>query len=138
MYANKDDLVQRYGEKEIIQLTDRDRAGVIDDVVLDRAILDASARIDGYLAAYLPLTTVPAALIRVCCDIAHYYLYDFAPARPEAVRDKFEEAIKYLTAVGKGQISLSSDNPGAAVKDKQLGLPMFTGGTGQSVADGWV
>ncbi|NOR70973.1 MAG: DUF1320 domain-containing protein [Methylomarinum sp.] len=110
-YCTRQDMIGRFSEEELIQLTDNDNLDVIDDSVLNLAIDDAGAEIDGYLAKYdLPLTTVPAVLVRLCADIARYFLYD--DAAPERVKDRYDAAIKFLLNVSKGTISLGPDESG--------------------------
>ena len=42
-YCTRQNLIDRFGEPELIQLTDLDNLGVIDDTVLNQAISDADA-----------------------------------------------------------------------------------------------
>lgn len=78
---------------------------------LSDAISDASAEIDGYLSGLygLPLLSPPAALTRVCSDIARYYLYD--DAAPDQVAKRYDNAIAYLREVGMGKIHLYPETP---------------------------
>jgi len=112
-YCTAQDLIDRFSEAELIQLSDRNNTGSIDYTVLDQAIADATAEINGYLTAYLPLATVPANLVRIGCDLARYYLYDDAVT--EQVQARYDQAIKYLVQVAKGQISLGPDVTGTVV-----------------------
>ncbi len=50
-YATKQNLIDRFGAEELIQLTDRATppAGVINDTGLNQALADAHAGADGYL-----------------------------------------------------------------------------------------
>ena len=60
----RDDLLERFGEKELIELTDREAYAVINDNVLQKAIEDAEAEAGAYLqAAGLVLKTPPKALV---------------------------------------------------------------------------
>ncbi len=110
LYCTAQDLTTRFNEAELIQLTDRNNVGSIDYTVLDQAIADATAEINGYLTAYLPLATVPANLVRIGCDLARYYLYDDAVT--EQVQARYDQAIKYLVKVAEGKISLGPDVTG--------------------------
>lgn len=107
MYATRADMVRRFGEEQMILLTDHDAdLGVIDSAVLDQALADASADIDGYLGGRygLPLPTVPSILVRICCDIARYHLYD--DSAPETVTERHKGAVRYLEKLAAGTISL--------------------------------
>ena len=112
MYAAKQDLVARFGENELIQLTDRTNAGIIDETVLEQAINDANAEINGYLGGryQLPLAIVPASIKPLCCDIARYKLYDDQSS--EQVNKRYDAAIRFLSSVSKGHISLGIDTGG--------------------------
>lgn len=112
-YATKQDLIDRVGAEELIQLTDRSGAGDIDDEVIARALADADADINGYLAARatLPLTApYPPLLVRLACTLAHYYLY----VQPnEAVTNRYKAAVKTLEGLSDGTVSLGLDAAGA-------------------------
>lgn len=112
-YATQADLVARYGETEIIQLSDRANTGEIDAAVVAAKIADADAEIDAYLAARfdLPLQVVPTVLQRVACDITRYHLYDDR-ATEDVVR-RYKAAIEFLLAVLKGTVSIGVDAAGA-------------------------
>lgn len=118
-YATQADLVDRFGEAELAQLTDRDTGAVIDAAVVARALADADAEIDGYLAARyaLPLPTTPALLTRLASDIARYRLYD--ERTTEAVRQRYQDATRMLDRIAAGTVALGSSAPeatdGAAV-----------------------
>ncbi|MDF1583892.1 MAG: DUF1320 family protein [Methyloprofundus sp.] len=112
-YCTAQDMIDRFSEAELILLTDKQNVGLIDSVVLEQAINDAGAEIDGYLSRYtLPLSPVPTVLVRSCCDIARYYLYD--DAMIDIVEKRYLAVTAYLLQVAKGAISLGVDNTGAA------------------------
>jgi len=110
-YAVKQDMIDRFGETELVQLTNKDNnaATSIDDPALEQALIDASAEIDGYLSGRyaLPLANVPQVLKRNACDIARYHLYDDRVT--EQVAKRYESTVAYLRSVGKGDISLGLD-----------------------------
>ncbi|WP_368565495.1 gp436 family protein [Pseudoxanthomonas sp. UTMC 1351] len=111
-YATQDDLVSRFGETEIIQLSDRANTGAIDAAVIADKLTDADAEIDSYLAGRytLPLSPVPLTLQRLACDIARYHLYDDRPI--EYVVKRYEAAIRFLEMVAKGTVQLGTDSSG--------------------------
>ena len=106
MYATLPDMSARYGEAEMIQRTDRANIGVVDVAVLDQALADAAHEIDGYLAVRytLPLAHTPPVLMRISCDVARYRLYD--DQAPEEVRNRYNDAVKWLAAIARGLVSL--------------------------------
>jgi phage gp36-like protein len=116
-YATVQQLINRFGEAELIQLTDRptradpENAGTIDADVIEQAIADADAEINSYLTAYtLPLAVVPANLVRIACDITRYYLYD--DQMIDIVEARYKNAIRYLEQVAAGKIALGADTAG--------------------------
>lgn len=113
-YATQSDLEERFGPQELAQLTDRVDGLMPDPAVVARAIADAEAEIDGYLAARyaVPLGTVPAVLVRLTCDIARYRLYDDRVT--EAVRTRYTDAIAFLRAVAKGDARIEGETALAA------------------------
>ncbi|MCE5420258.1 MAG: DUF1320 domain-containing protein [Acidithiobacillus sp.] len=105
-YCTLADLIERYGEAELIQRADRDNDGSPDAAVVNRAIADASAEIDGYLATryQLPLPTIPVILARIAGDMARYFLWQEQAS--EEVRRRYEDARRLLEAISSGKVSL--------------------------------
>ena len=109
MYCAADDMTKRFSEDELVQLTDKDGShNSIVSEVLDQAISDASATIDGYIGGryQMPLSSVPSILTRLCCDIARYFLYDDQLGEEHQVSKRHKEAIDYLKQVGSGKVQL--------------------------------
>ena len=131
-YCTKQDLIDRFGEAEMIQLTDRAATGEIDDAVLDQAIEDAGGEIDGYLASggyATPLSPVPRIVTAKACDMARHALYDDHAA--EQVRKRYEDAIRFLRAVADGTVKLGVSAPepvGGNVAQMDGGRQVFGGG----------
>ncbi|PIQ23503.1 DUF1320 domain-containing protein [bacterium (Candidatus Blackallbacteria) CG17_big_fil_post_rev_8_21_14_2_50_48_46] len=105
-YATPEDLIAASPAHLVADLTGTTEP---DEVAIARALADASAEIDSYLAAryFLPLGTVPENLRRVSIDIALYRLMNLrALGDIEDARKRYEDAVKYLMAVADGKISL--------------------------------
>lgn len=113
LYCTKQDLIDSLGETEVARLTDRTNQGVIDDAVLERAIRDVSAQIDGYLVGryQLPLSVVPPVLVLVACDLTRYRLYVELP--PENVATQYKNQIEFLKSLAAGKVSLGISDNGA-------------------------
>ena len=107
MYADAYDMEVRFGEAELIEITDRSDSGQYDDEFVLSAIEDASAEIDSYVAVRytLPLSDVPPLLRRLCCDIARFRLYDDSPT--EEVRRRYDSALEQLQRVARGELLLA-------------------------------
>ena len=107
-YVTKQQMIDRFGEAELIQLTDRatPATNAIVDAVLDEARADATATIDGYLAGRYatPLASVPVIVERIAADIARYALYD--NAAPEQITKRYDDAMRELMRIRRGEIVL--------------------------------
>lgn len=108
-YLTSTELRKRFGAQEIDDLADPLRTGTPDETILTRAVSDAGALIDGYLAARytLPLTYTPEMVASWCADIARYRLWD--DQAPEEVRRRYEDALAQLKLVSTGVIALPPD-----------------------------
>lgn len=114
-YASQQDYIDRYGEEELIVLTDRSGTlGAVNPDVFATAQADGDAEIDSYLRGRysLPLTTPPAELIRIACDLYRYYLH--TPQIPDPVLARYKAAIEFLKRVALGQAQLDITGTGEA------------------------
>lgn len=113
-YATQADLISRFDEREIVELSDRANVGVINTAVVAGKLADAEAEINIYLQGRyaLPLPSVPSVLVRVACDIARYHLYDNRAT--EAVTQRYKDAIAFLKGVAKGDVHLGVDQANQA------------------------
>ena len=109
-YATAQDLVDRFGEAEMIALTDPAYNARLDEAALMRAIEDAQGLVNAAIANHLPLSEVPSLITRLTADIARYLLHD--DRAPSAVSRRYEEAMALLTRIGKGELSLVGDGAG--------------------------
>lgn len=122
MYAGVSELLTQFGEDALLVLADRDGDGQIDVPVVERALIDASAEIDGYLAGRyeLPLADRPPVLVRVCADIALYRLASDADLGTDERRQRYQDAVKFLQGVSRGQVSLGVSEKVAATAAPSL------------------
>lgn len=136
-YASLQNLVDRFGENELIQLTDRERLGEVNQAVIERALTDADAQINGYLSVRytLPLAApLPIELERIACDLARYALYE--DRMIEIVEKRYQAAIALLRDVAAGRAklgvidssSMQSSNNGAQMTSTS---PAFKRGDSQ-------
>ena len=100
------DLVERFGEEEIARLSDHDEYRTINAAVVAKAIADAEAEVNSYLAPVgLVGITPPKALVLKACDIARYYLHE--DGATEIVRERYKQAIVWLKEVMKNPSMLT-------------------------------
>ncbi|MGQ0708702.1 MAG: gp436 family protein [Rhodoferax sp.] len=123
MYATVADMVARFGEVELTQLTDAEGAGTFDAAAVARALEDACVYADSHigLVYQLPLRgcakpitspgaapeyVAPPMLTRMVCDLARYYLMpDLDDKHAAAVRAA--AAMRDLQAIAKGGMQLA-------------------------------
>ncbi len=107
-YATLDMLTDRYGERLLLQLTDRATppAGAVDSAIVDAALGDTDAVIDGYLAGRyaLPLGATPPLLADLAQTIAIYKLHSFMPD-PKIEQD-YKDAMAQLERISRGVVRL--------------------------------
>lgn len=119
-YSTLSDIRQRIGERELIELTDDDGSGLVDEDVAASAIADADEEIDSYVGSRyaVPITPVPGILRKFSADIAIYNLHSRRDdSIPEIRKARYENAVKFLTAVASGKISLGQYDPGGSPPD---------------------
>ncbi len=109
-YAAPQDIINRYPNRDLVQLTNEDPTAVtVNQAALQQALDDASAEIDGYLDGRftLPLTDPPQVLDRLACDIAMYRLQALRPLHDIAeARRRYEDTLAMLTKVAAGELTL--------------------------------
>lgn len=129
MYANREDMVRAFGERECISLTDRDYTGTINNDVLNGALEQASAEIDGYLCGRYPVPWAdePRVLVIRCCNIARYLLCGSDTQMTVEIRERYEDTIRYLEKIAGGKINLGRTASGDVVKSS-TGAKVVSGG----------
>ncbi|WP_066568051.1 gp436 family protein [Snodgrassella sp. CFCC 13594] len=117
-YATVADMVARFGELEVMQITDRNQDNQIDHDVAEVALADATAEINGYLGRYpLPFVEVPPILTRLCCDIARYRLCATnGVSITEEIERRYKiDVLKLLEGLAKGDVTLGIEADGDQV-----------------------
>lgn len=130
-YAVKQDMIDAFGEREVIALTDRNDIGAVDDDVLTRALNDADAEINPYLQQrlQLPLANVPRIIVTYACDIARYRLTSAEAVETEKITNRYKDAIKFLSAFAAGKVSLGVDDSGQPPAPTPGGTVQFQTGS---------
>ncbi|MEJ0012796.1 MAG: DUF1320 domain-containing protein [Bauldia sp.] len=107
-YCTLDQLTERFGERALTDLTDRgdEATGEVDSDVIDRAIADTGALIDGYLKGRyaLPIVATPPLLTDLALTVAFYKLHPHVA--PEKVRKDYEDAMRTLREISTGAVRL--------------------------------
>lgn len=143
-YATPQDLVDAYGEAELVRLTTpsgQSLAGVVAGRAEAR-LVEASGLMDSYLRRrYLvPVTPATPELRSCCCALARYELMHTGETEPsEQARLARKERIDWLQALADGRIALD----GAALANTAIGArtrdrrPSFTADDGAAAAAWW-
>jgi len=130
MFVTPQDLIDAFGEQELIDLTDRatPRTYAVDTAVAQRACDRADAEVQAVLAGRyaLPLATVPALLRYLAQDLARFFLY--TRAVPDDVKARYEAARTSMRDIGAGRAQLGLDAAGVQVTPPPVDLPVFNPG----------
>ena len=108
-YATPSQIESLLSASEYLALSDRDRDGVSDPGVVEKAIAHAEGIANGYLAKSpesppIPLVVVPDAVSSAVVDIAIYRL-----ANSDATEDqlqRYKDAREYLRDIARGIAAL--------------------------------
>ena len=106
-YLTEDIMIREFGANEVLQLTDRDRDGRMEDEILEGAFAFADDMINDYLRSRytVPIEPAPGNLVGYAADIARYRLYEGQPT--EIVQIRYEAALQWLRDVAKGLSELA-------------------------------
>lgn len=164
-YATPAELLTRFSDEEIAQRADRkiprrvggdllaaavagadlsafvpgDRAAALEALaVIARALDDAAATIDGYLAARypVPFAAAPAIVGRLACDMARYYLYD--DQATEAVQKRYDAALAYFRDVAAGKVSLGPQSEAPAASAGSVEMESAATVWGRAASQGFI
>ncbi len=124
-YCTIDDLKAAMPESVLIQLTDDEKTGAVNTARITAAITAAESETDGYCEARytVPFTTAPTIIKKMAVDIALYNLFarkgaSMEGTRGESVKTRYDNAIRFLTAVSKGTIAIGTpEAPSAQTMD---------------------
>ena len=121
-------MIDRVGQAMLIALTDRGDipVGVIDAVVMARALADADAVINGYLAGryVLPLAITPALIADIAAAVTLWKLHVTSPE--DKIKADYDAAIKTLRDIAQGVVRV----PDAAGLE-----PAASGASGVQIVD---
>jgi phage gp36-like protein len=120
MYSTIDDIKKLLPEEILVQLTDDENLGTVNQARVDEAIAQADAEVDSYCGGLysVPFSTVPDVAKKLSVDIAVYNLYSRTVMEMPAVRaERYRNAIRQLEAISKGIISLGADPAPSAPND---------------------
>lgn len=115
MYATVKAMLEKFSERELIQLTDNEEPyqNMINYDRLNAALEEANSEVDGYLARFtLPLQTIPPYLKNAACNMARYHACTGAMSENDPIKIKYTAAIKTLKDIAKGEVGLGGSPAG--------------------------
>lgn len=111
MYATAEAMQRKFGERELIQLTDTE-APYLDAINMDKlnaALEEANSEIDGYLSRFpLPLQIIPPFLKNIACNMARYHACTGALTENDPIKIKYNSAVKTLKDIAAGHVGLGN------------------------------
>jgi phage gp36-like protein len=111
-YADEENVERAAGgRKKLIQLTDLDNAGQVDEALLLDAIAEADSWINSYFEPrYAVPTAAPSEIMRrVSAQLTVYILKQRREALTDADQTRFEDIVGWLNGVRRGEISPGID-----------------------------
>ena len=127
-YCLLTDITNVISQRELVNLTN-DTPSINSEVDTSRfeaVSKDTDSLINGYLRARykLPLKSVPNFIKQIATDICAYRLYLRRPQNiPDHIKDNYENAIKRLLDIQKGNLLLES-----IAEDESLNIPQISSG----------
>jgi phage gp36-like protein len=116
MYATVEAMKRKFGESELIQLTETEPPylDVINMDKLNAAMNEANSEIDAYVGSRyaLPLQIIPPFLTEIGCNLARYYAVTGDLAENDPIKNRYESSIKTLTKISKGELVLGGSPVG--------------------------
>jgi phage gp36-like protein len=119
-YSMVEDIKKMLPEELIVQLTDDEAAGSINQARVEEAIAQADAEIDSYCGERysVPFASPPEIVRKLSVDIAIYNLYSRLVREMPGVRaERHRASVRQLEAISKGLVSLGVDPAPGASKD---------------------
>jgi len=111
-YSTLDDLKKLIPEEILVQLTDDEETGSVNQARIDEAIAQADAEINAYCSPRyeVPFSPAPELVRKLSVDIAIYNLYSRRAEEIPATRsERYKNAIRQLEGIAKGIVSLGVD-----------------------------
>ncbi len=108
-YCTLTDIKKSIPEETLVQLTDDENAGVVNQARIDEAVEGADGEIDSYLSAQysVPVEPVPRVVNKLSVDIAVYNLYGRRVEKiPEVRETRYRNAVRLLEKIAEGKVNI--------------------------------
>lgn len=123
MYVTLADMLDAFGENEVLAISDRENSGEIDTAVINEGLRRAISEAESYLSRRysMPPAACPAVLTAVVCDIARYRLTGGPATETDPIRERYKLAIAWLEQVAQGKVDLAElEEAGQECGDVQM------------------
>lgn len=115
MYATYADMIECFGEREMTRLESMHTDGIS---AINRALSDASERMNSYLAGRYGVPMVKTGQLKLCCsNIARYFLYFEKPS--DEIKERYKDEIRWLENVASGKVKITFNEPLTAAERQQ-------------------
>lgn len=110
-YIELQDLLDEIGEDKLVELTDNEGTGEIDQKRVEKAINHAQSTFDNYARARysIPVPVTPSVK-SICLDMAVFHLYKSRASQKEGVyeirKQANDDALKRLNDIASGKAAL--------------------------------
>ena len=108
-YCAYADLKKLIPEESLVQLTDDEGVGKVNQARIDEAIAQADTEIDAYLGTRysVPFATVPTIVGKLSVDMTIYHLYSRRVEEiPKTRADRYKDCLRLLEGIAAGKISI--------------------------------
>lgn len=118
-YIDQTDLEKAISARTVLELSDDDADGVSDTGVIDAVLLQGQSEVDGALRKryHVPLSTPPQLVKTLALDVTVYRLFKRRAHQletPKSVQAQYDQAVKQLNAIARGDIDVDADPTPAA------------------------
>lgn len=122
-YATIDDMLAAFPEQDLIELTDDEEAGTVNEARMLDALVKADAIVDGYVATFYKradaVLPIPVALVDCACAIAMFKLFRHG-SPTEKVEKAHDAAIARLKDIARGTFKLDQGEETIPERDGQI------------------
>lgn len=123
MFATADDMRARFGEAELVQLTDQAEWSAQVIAAVNVAIATATSIVEGYVAKYhgaAPGRAVPPLLVELTCDLAYVRLHR---AMTDDLKDRRDQAMRQLRDISNGLLKIDQGQQDIPARPGALIVP---------------
>ena len=107
-YSTTQELLKRVTEKTLVQLTDTNETGIVDEEIVAGAIADSDSMINSMISPVykVPLATVPPVIRDCSATMSVYRLHLYRSVDPGVWKDEYVRALGFLQSVAEGKAKL--------------------------------